>query len=132
MFKNRGGSSVVKKGIRKSDGQVFAIKIIDKDNLNDDEQNCLKNELRILGIVNHPNVVRVFEYYETNECIFIVMEVMVGGEVIIFLKKLFDRIVEKEHYSESEAASTIRPVVDAVRYCNKLKIAHRDLKVIIL
>ena len=79
----RGGSSVVKKGIRKSDGQVFAIKIIDKDNLNDDEQNCLKNELKILGIVNHPNVVRVFEYFETNECIFIVMEVMVGGEVII-------------------------------------------------
>ena len=91
---------------------------------------CLKNELKILGIVDHPNIVRVFEYYETNECIFIVMEVMVGGEVLsLFNFKLFDRIVEKEHYSEREAADTLRPVVDALRYCNNLKIAHRDLKV---
>ena len=83
FIKCRGGTSVVKKGIRKSDGQVFAIKIIDKEHLNDDELNCLKNELRILGLVNHPNIVRVYEYYETYECIFIVMEVMVGGEVYI-------------------------------------------------
>ena len=43
--------------------------------------------------------------------------------------KLFDRIVDKEHYSEKEAADTIRPVVDAVKYCHGLGIVHRDLKV---
>lgn len=90
---------------------------------------CLKNELRILSIVDHPNIVRVYEYFETNDCIFIIMEVMVGGEVNNLIKKLFDRIVEKEHYSEREAANTLRPVFDAVRYCSNLKIAHRDLKV---
>jgi len=42
---------------------------------------------------------------------------------------LFDRIVEKEHYSEMEAAETIRPLVDAVRYCHSMGIIHRDLKV---
>jgi len=50
-----------------------------------------------------------------------VMELMTGGE-------LFDRIVEKEHYSEKEAADTIRPIVDAIRYCHSMGIAHRDLK----
>jgi calcium/calmodulin-dependent protein kinase I len=42
---------------------------------------------------------------------------------------LFDRIVEKEHYSEKEASDTIRPIIDAVRYCHSLDIIHRDLKV---
>jgi calcium/calmodulin-dependent protein kinase I len=42
---------------------------------------------------------------------------------------LFDRVVEKEHYSEKEAADTIRPIVDAIRYCHGMGIIHRDLKV---
>jgi len=46
---------------------------------------------------------------------------MTGGE-------LFDRIVEKEHYSEKEAADTIRPIVDAIRYCHAMGVCHRDLK----
>ncbi len=46
---------------------------------------------------------------------------MTGGE-------LFDRIIEKEHYSEKEAADTIRPIIDAVRYCHLYNIIHRDLK----
>lgn len=49
------------------------------------------------------------------------MELMNGGE-------LFDRIVEKEAYSEKEAASTIKPIVDAIRYCHENGIIHRDLK----
>ena len=46
-----------------------------------------------------------------------------------FLKnKLFERIVEKDHFSEKEAADTIRPVVDALGYCHAMGVAHRDLK----
>ncbi len=67
-------------------------------------------------------MVKLFEIYEDEDCIYLVMELMTGGE-------LFDRVVEKEHYSEKEAADTIRPVVDAIKYCHSLGIVHRDLKV---
>ena len=49
------------------------------------------------------------------------MELLSGGE-------LFDRIVEKENYSEKEASDTIKPIVDALRYCHNMEIIHRDLK----
>lgn len=71
--------------------------------------------------LDHPNVVSLFEIFDEGDILYIVMELMQGGE-------LFDRIVEKENYSEKEAAETIKPVVDAIRYCHELGIIHRDLK----
>ena len=71
--------------------------------------------------LDHPNVVRLLEIYDEEHSINLVMELMQGGE-------LFDRIVEKESYSEKMASDTIQPIVDAIRYCHELGIVHRDLK----
>ena len=65
---------------------------------------------------------KLYEIYEDEECIYLILEFMSGG-------KLFDRVVEKEHYSEKEASDTIRPIVDGIKYCHTLGIVHRDLKV---
>ena len=116
-----GASAVVRKGIKKETGEVFAIKIIDKSHMSADELKDLYKELKIMSMVDHPNIVRVYEYYECYGVVFIVMEMMSGGE-------LFDRIVEVEHYTEKQASEAFRPIVDAVRYCHSLGIVHRDLK----
>ena len=116
-----GSFAVVRKGIKKTTGEEFAIKIIDKSNMETDDQQALMLEVEILSRIDHPNIVKLFEVYDEKSKFYMVMELMTGGE-------LFDRIVEKEHYSEKEASDTIRPIVDAIRYCHAMGIAHRDLK----
>lgn len=81
----------------------------------------LQQEVDILSQIDHPNVVKLYEIFDEDDCIYLVLELMVGGE-------LFERIVEKESYTEKEASDTIRPIVDAIRYCHSLGIIHRDLK----
>ena len=64
---------------------------------------------------------KLVEIFDEENNIYLVLELLAGGE-------LFDRIVEKESYSEKEASDTIRPIVDAIRYCHSMGIVHRDLK----
>jgi calcium/calmodulin-dependent protein kinase I len=71
--------------------------------------------------VDHPNIVKLFDIYEDDKYFFLVMELMVGGE-------LFDQILEKERFNEAEARDVIAPIFDALIYCHKLGIIHRDIK----
>eukprot|EP00744_Colponema_vietnamica_P001930 GILI01003122.1.p1 GENE.GILI01003122.1~~GILI01003122.1.p1 ORF type:complete len:325 (+),score=117.91 GILI01003122.1:112-1086(+) len=117
----QGTFAVVKRGIRKDTGEQVAVKIIDRTQLDPEDEAALQTEVEILHKVEHPNVVKLKEIFDERTKLYMVMELMTGGE-------LFDRIVQKEHYSEKEAADTIRPIVDAIRYCHKHGIVHRDLK----
>lgn len=69
----------------------------------------------------HPNVVRIRGAYEDSVFVHLVMELCEGGE-------LFDRIVQKGHYSEREAAKLIKTIVGVVEGCHSLGVMHRDLK----
>ena len=71
--------------------------------------------------IDHPNIIKMIDTYENKENFFIILEFMRGGE-------LFERIVEKEYFSEKEAIKVLRILLDAVGYCHKKGIIHRDLK----
>ena len=75
----------------------------------------------ILSQIDHPNIVKCREVFEDNENIYIILDLLSGGE-------LFQRVVDRKVFTEKDAADIIRPVIDAVRYCHDLDVAHRDLK----
>ncbi|XP_028677931.2 MAP/microtubule affinity-regulating kinase 3a isoform X2 [Erpetoichthys calabaricus] len=102
-------------------GREVAIKIIDKTQLNPTSLQKLFREVRIMKILNHPNIVKLFEVIETDKTLYLVMEYASGGEV-------FDYLVAHGRMKEKEARSKFRQIVSAVQYCHQKYIVHRDLK----
>ncbi|XP_017155660.1 calcium/calmodulin-dependent protein kinase type 1 isoform X2 [Drosophila miranda] len=101
-------------------GDHFAVKIIDKKALKGKEES-LENEIRVLRRLTHPNIVQLLETYEDKSKVYLVMELVTGGE-------LFDRIVEKGSYTERDASHLIRQILEAVDYMHEQGVVHRDLK----
>jgi len=117
----RGTFSIVKEAVRKSSGQKFAIKFIDKKFVDKDDLVLLSREIDIMKQVDHPNVLSLKEIFENPSELALVMELVTGGE-------LFFKIVEQGSYSEKDASNIVRQILDGVKYLHGMGIAHRDLK----
>ncbi|XP_049899686.1 serine/threonine-protein kinase MARK1 isoform X1 [Epinephelus moara] len=102
-------------------GREVAIKIIDKTQLNPTSLQKLFREVSVMKILNHPNIVKLFEVIETEKTLYLVMEYASGGEV-------FDYLVAHGRMKEKEARAKFRQIVSAVEYCHQKRIVHRDLK----
>ncbi|CAL9086450.1 unnamed protein product [Musa acuminata var. zebrina] len=109
--------------VDKSDGKEYACKSIPKRKLlcREDYEDVWR-EIQIMHhLSEHPNVVRIKGTYEDALFVHLVMELCAGGE-------LFDRIIQKGHYSERKAAQLIKTIVGVVEACHSLGVMHRDLK----
>uniref|UniRef100_A0A0A9Y0P8 Calcium/calmodulin-dependent protein kinase type 1 n=1 Tax=Lygus hesperus TaxID=30085 RepID=A0A0A9Y0P8_LYGHE len=101
-------------------GEMYAVKMIDKKALKGKEDS-LENEIKVLRRLTHPNIVQLLETFEDRQKVYLIMELVTGGE-------LFDRIVEKGSYTEKDASDLIRQVLEAVNYMHEQGVVHRDLK----
>jgi len=117
----RGAFSVVKRGVNKQSQEEVAIKFIEKKFVDKQDLVLLAREIDIMKKVDHANVLKLKEVFETDETIALVMELVTGGE-------LFYKIVEKGNYSEKDAANIVAQMIRGVDYLHDQGIAHRDLK----
>ena len=108
---------------KKVDEQMYAVKTIEKSKLLLKPKNleALQKEIQILRIIDHPNVIKLYEVYENDLYIHLILEYLRGGE-------LFQYIQRKGAHSEKDAALAIKCVLNALAYSHKKGVIHRDLK----
>ncbi len=108
---------------RKKDDKSFAIKTIEKTKILENPRNVLsmQREINILRRIDHPNVIKLYEVYENELYVHLVLEYLKGGE-------LFQKLQSKGLYSEKDASMAIKHVLEALDYCHVRNVVHRDLK----
>ena len=119
----KGGYGKVYQVKNKITGEFFACKKLSKLNINNLVK--FKREIEILIKTDHPNIIKLYEVFESANSLYLIMEECHGGELF---DKILQHIENKEMYSEKQAAEIIKQVMSAIEYCHNNGICHRDLK----
>lgn len=118
----KGAFAQVYRGQHHRTGYYYAIKEVDLSKLSRKELKTLNEEITVLKFVRGgPGIIRLFDVFREPQKYYLVMEEMTGGD-------LLNRILEKEVYTENEARECCRHFFEAVKYCHRKRIAHRDIK----
>ena len=116
-----GAFGEVRKAVHISSGDVRAVKLIYKTQVSAIEQKKIMKEIEILQRLDHPNIVKIYEYFQDSKYIYIVMECVTGGE-------LFSKIQELKRFSEATAAQIFHQVIITLNYLHSQGVVHRDIK----
>ncbi|KAM9240478.1 ribosomal protein S6 kinase alpha-2 isoform 2-T2 [Leptosomus discolor] len=111
-----GSYSVCKRCVHKATETEFAVKIIDKSKRDPSEEIEI-----LLRYGQHPNIITLKDVYDDGKYVYLVMELMRGGE-------LLDRILRQKCFSEREASAVLCTITRTVEYLHSQGVVHRDLK----
>ncbi|KAF7370688.1 CAMK/CAMKL/GIN4 protein kinase [Mycena sanguinolenta] len=128
-----GSSGRVRVARNSKTGQYAAVKIVSKTILDsttslnhlvdDTEHNqlSLEREIVVMKLIDHPNIMRLYDVWETSTELYLILEYVKGGE-------LFEHLCKKGRLPTKEALGYFQQIISAMDYCHQLNIAHRDLK----
>ncbi|KAK1170890.1 ribosomal protein S6 kinase alpha-2-like isoform X1 [Acipenser oxyrinchus oxyrinchus] len=111
-----GAYSVCKRCVHRSTGVEYAVKIIDRSKRDPSEEIEI-----LLRYGQHPNIITLKDVYDDGKYVYLVMELMRGGE-------LLDRILRHKCFSEREASAVLCTITKTVEYLHSQGVVHRDLK----
>ena len=100
--------------------EIKAMKIIKKSDLVEEDQKEIINEIAILRKMDHPNIIKMFEFYSNKENYALILELCSGGE-------LYKEIIQRGPFEEKCSAYIMYQIFSAINYFHKLHIIHRDL-----
>ncbi|XP_016149416.1 SNF-related serine/threonine-protein kinase-like [Sinocyclocheilus grahami] len=118
----RGHFAVVKLARHVFTGEKVAVKVIDKTKLDTVATGHLFQEVRCMKLVQHPNIVRLYEVIDTQTKLYLILELGDGGDMFDYIMK------HEEGLTEELAKKYFAQIVHAISYCHRLHVVHRDLK----
>ena len=108
--------------VESSDGELFAIKIVPKSNMaNDEDIDRFQRELDSMAYLRHPNIVQLHDFFSDADNFYLVLDYCAHGE-------LYDYMVKNGKIQEPTAALLMQQTISAIAYCHSCGVAHRDLK----
>ncbi|KAH9971682.1 kinase-like domain-containing protein [Lactifluus volemus] len=130
----KGSSGRVRIARHSKTGQYAAVKIVSKTALVNSRRSIqgldehadrillgIEREIVIMKLIDHPNIMRLYDVWETSTELYLILEYVEGGE-------LFDYLCKRGRLSTSEALGYFQQIIAAIDYCHRFNIAHRDLK----
>lgn len=106
-----GAFGEVRMCVHRESGAQRAVKVLRKSNMDESEKAILFNEINVLKGIDHPNIIKMYEFFEDDKRFYIVTEICKGGE-------LFDEVENRGKFTERDTAVLMKQVLQCINYCH--------------